>query len=57
LRLAVRLLPLLESFSALIDRNKALLYARGVAEGRDMINFSDHTKTCHEASIPQPPVF
>jgi Uma2 family endonuclease len=32
----------------------ALLHERGVASGRGMVNFSYHTKTCHETSIPHP---
>jgi hypothetical protein len=34
--------------------NMALLHERGVASGRGMVNFSYHTKTCHETSIPHP---
>jgi TnpA family transposase len=32
----------------------ALLHKGGVADGRDMVSFNYHTKTCHESSIPHP---
>jgi hypothetical protein len=32
----------------------ALLHEGRVAGGRDMVDFSYHTKTCHEISIPHP---
>jgi hypothetical protein len=34
--------------------NPALLHKGGVADGRDMVSFNYHTKTCHESSIPHP---
>jgi hypothetical protein len=36
------------------DRGTALLHKGGVADGRDMVSFNYHTKTCHESSIPHP---
>jgi 3-oxoacyl-[acyl-carrier protein] reductase len=34
--------------------DRALLHKGGVADGRDMVSFNYHTKTCHESSIPHP---
>jgi hypothetical protein len=33
---------------------KALLHEERVADGRGMVGFNYHTKTCHETSIPHP---
>jgi transposase-like protein len=40
--------------SATLISEVALLHKGGVADGRDMVSFNYHTKTCHESSIPHP---